>query len=163
MPYAAGVQPLRLDAPAVVSGQALALDFQVASAVTGSLGLYVDDVTVVLDAINPGADLDRSVQAEEQHAARSTTLGGADTVWAWAQRPRFTLPAPYLPASAASLLNGWARNTFNLLLSLDTSDPAARVLVRVGGAPPATRPRQGYADAFTVPLALEGISEDLVF
>lgn len=163
IPYATGVQPLRLDVSNLASGQALALDVQVLSATVSSLGVYLDDVTVYADPFNPGADIESSARAEAIMLAREATLGGFDIVYPWATRPRWTLAIPSLPSSLARMVNRWSAQSRTLLYNADTSDSAARGLVRLGGDPPAHKLRTPYTDVAPLALTLEGLSGDLVF
>lgn len=163
IPFAATLQYFRIDAPAVISGQALALDFQVMSGMVGSGGLFLDDILVSID--NMALAVDYSYQQARQIGRIShMTVGGREAMYNWFTRPRFQLPMTFMPGSQADILNRWWANGFNLCFCLNTSDSEARWTGRAGGgSPPAQGFRAPYFNVQPAAIQLEGLSGDLVF
>lgn len=163
IPYAITLQPFRIDAPAVISGQALALDFQIMSGMTGSGGLFIDDLLVSVDWFQIGPDFSSKRQFQLGRV-QHTTYGGREAMYNWFLRPAFLLPCPTVPGSLADVLNNWWQMGTELSLTMDSSNSEARYVVRLGGQlPPATGFRSPYFNVQPVTLNVQGLHGSLDF
>lgn len=163
IPFAATLQPFRLDIPNAQSGQALSLDFALAAGLTGSFGLFLDDILMAADVVQLWPDFSTE-QKRQMNRAGIWTVGGREASYLWSQRPSFGLPLPIMIGSLADLLNTWFGSANTLYFSLNTSDTAARWVTRIGGlASPAQGFRPPYQSVQPAQLQLEAVDGSLVW
>ncbi len=162
VPTAESLVPFRLDTIVPSSGP-LQLTFQLATSLQGSGSLYVDDVLVTADALALAPDWALN-QRRTLALGRHGTLGGADRVSLWGERPRLDVPLYYAPSSVTDCLRSWWRAGLPLLFTLDPAVAETQWPVRIGGTTaPLGSPSRPYWNAWEGVVPLEGLTGGLDF
>ena len=161
--YAAALQPYRLDVP-VSSAGSLRLDLQVSAGSLGAAGvnLYVDDVTVYVDAwqppVEPGFHDDAALSL-----AQHQTATGRYAEYAWSSSGVWKFTAVPVPSSWADVVNGWHRGGLPVLLNRDTTDPTQRFVTWLSGQPPAVTVKHPYFNQSELSFQLQALRGGLSF
>jgi hypothetical protein len=134
------------------------------TAIHSQTTVAVDDVLTTVDAIGLHPEWSFEDRSRLMRAAHRTRAGYLHTL-AWERTFAYALPLKFLSDSHAALLEWWWSRQFALLFTLDSSDGAARMPVRIANdRQPIGKRMRPYRDRWEGTLELESLTPgDLVF
>ena len=136
----------------------VALHIPASTAIHSQTTLLVDDVLATVDAIDLHPEWSFEERSQLLRARHRTRAGQLHTL-AWDKYFAFALPLRFLSTSHAALIEWWWEKQLALRVTLDSSDAASQLLVRIANdVQPIGRRMRPYGDRWEGTLELESLS-----